>query len=58
MSKLIIMPIFLILIHQRAHMLYGNIRWTFLFTHTLLPGSIAYPMIIIKGRYMGLSLKM
>jgi len=26
MSKLIIMPIFLILIHQRAHMLYGNIR--------------------------------
>mgnify|MGYP000227202388 len=29
-----------------------------LFTHTLLPGSIAYSVIIIKGRYMGLSLKM
>ena len=26
MSKLIIMPIFLILIHQRAHWLYGNIH--------------------------------
>ena len=58
MSKLIIMPIFLILIHQRAHRLYGNIRRTFSFPQTLLSGSIAYSIIIIKGRYMGLSLKM